>query len=274
MAGVTPLIFLHIPKTAGTTVHHILHNEYRGQNFFTSGHYKDIEKFEKLNDSEKKKIRILKGHFPFGVHKIYPTPITYFTFLREPLKRSISDFNFLLLNHTHPFYEKFINEKYTLKDLLKEGPIKNFDNCQVRYLAAVNDIEYGCINEEIYKIALKNFDEYCEAFGICERFDDSIIYLKHELNWSNPFYIEANVTKKKSYVSNFDEETYQLLNQYNKYDLLLYDYAFKKFDAIIKSKGELFSKEVKRFQKLNSLQAPLRKFARNIYRLFQKANQN
>ena len=274
MAGVSPLIFLHIPKTAGTTVHHVLHNEYRGLKFFTSGNYKQIEKFEKLSDEEKKKIRLLKGHFPFGVHEIYPEPITYFTFFRDPIKRSISGFNYLYLQKTHAFHEEILREKYTLKDILKGGKLKVFDNCHVRYLANAIDLEFGAVDEKVYETALKNFDSYFQSFGICERFDESLIYLKRQLNWSAPYYIKDNVSDKKKFVSEFDEETIQLLNHYNKYDLLLYKHACEKFDAIVRSSGKEFSDEVEHFKKMNALQAPLRKLVRGVWKFFRKFNRN
>jgi CRISPR/Cas system CMR-associated protein Cmr1 (group 7 of RAMP superfamily) len=161
-----------------------------------------------------------------------------------------------------------------MKDILKGGYLKNFDNCHVRFLAGANELEYGKVNQETYELALKNFDEYFEIFGITERFDESLVYLKRKLNWWPPFYANANVTKKKSSIKEFDEETYQLLNKYNRYDLMLYDHACKKFDAIVKSQGESFAKEVKRFQKLNTLQTPLRRVVRNVWKFLQRINRS
>ena len=270
MAAVSPIIFLHIPKTAGTTVHHIIHNQYRGSKFFTSGYYKHIEKFEKLSDEEKKKIKVLKGHFPFGVHENYPGPITYFTFFRDPIKRSISDFNYLYQNKTLAFHEEVMRNQYSLKDMLNGGYIKNYDNCHVRFLAGANDIEYGKVNEETYALALKNFDKYFEIFGISERFDESLIYIKRKLNWSMPFYINANVSEKSSYVEKFDEETFQLLEHYNKYDKMLYAHACRKFNSIALAGGSDFLKETERFKKLNRLQSPIRKIARKVWKFFQR----
>ena len=99
MSGTTPILFLHIPKTAGTTVHQILNNEYRGLPSFSISHPDQISIFEKLSKEERWKIKVLKGHFVFGADAYYSEPTTYFTFLREPIKRSISSFNYLKSNH-------------------------------------------------------------------------------------------------------------------------------------------------------------------------------
>ena len=117
MAGKTPIIFLHIPKTAGSTVHKILHNEDKGLKHFLCVNYKEIELFEKLSIVEKKEIKIIRGHLPFGVHENYPGAITYFTFFRNPIKRSISDFNYLYHYKKLPFHAQMVREKYSLKDI-------------------------------------------------------------------------------------------------------------------------------------------------------------
>ena len=272
MSETTTILFLHIPKTAGTTVHHILNNQYRSLPSFSISHPDQITHFENKSKEERSRIKVLKGHFAFGAHAYYSEPTTYFTFLREPIKRSISSFNYLKSNRVFPFEKS--EEQYSLKDLLKSGHKKNFDNCHVRFLAGATNLGYGEVNEETYQLALSNFENYFDTFGICERFDESLICLKQNLNWSMPFYVKANVSEKQSYLSIFDEETYQLLNHYNKFDLLLYEHASKKFDAMIRSKGETFEKELRRFKKLNSLQAPFRKFVRTVWQLFQPTNRN
>jgi tetratricopeptide (TPR) repeat protein len=269
MTALSPIIFLHIPKTAGVTIHYILLNKYRWKKFFTSKNYKQIKEFENLAISDRAKIKVLDGHFGFGVHNLFPTPPTYFTILRDPIKRSISGYNFLYQHTQHPFHKTIIKEKYSLKEMLKKGYIKNFDNCHVRFLANAIDLDYGKVDENVYSIAIKNFDNYFETFGICERFDESLIYFKRKLNWSSPFYINANTSNKKTYINDFDNETVELLNHYNKYDLMLYHYACEKFDLIIKSYGDNFDKEVKTFKKLNKIQAPFRKIIRAIWAFFQ-----
>ena len=126
MAGKTPIIFLHIPKTAGSTVHKILHNEYKGLKHFLCVNYKEIELFEKLSIEEKKEIKIIRGHLPFGVHENYPGAITYFTFFRNPIKRSISDFNYLYHYKKLPFHAQMVREK-----CLKEQRVR-WSNCLYR----------------------------------------------------------------------------------------------------------------------------------------------
>ena len=128
MKPLQPIVFMHIPKTAGTTIHHILHNMYRGNILLTRENHKNRNALESLSNKEKEKIKVLKGHFKFGIHEQYPKPITYFTFFRDPIKRSISEYNFMHQNPKHKFYPILKENNYTLKDFLTDGHIKNFDN--------------------------------------------------------------------------------------------------------------------------------------------------
>ncbi|MCW3086361.1 MAG: hypothetical protein JWP12_3727 [Bacteroidetes bacterium] len=271
---VFPVLFLHIPKTAGSTMQNIINENYRWRflKIHTNNLYRDPGVFTKLSVAERQKIKVIKGHINFNAYlENYPGEITCFTFLRDPIKRCISDFNFIRQDKVHFFHKRLEEGKYTLKDLLKEGPVRQFDNCHVRMLASAHELEFGGVNEEIYQRALKKFDTHFELFGICERFDESLIHFKRSLGWNFPLYLKTNVTNKKQSVLEFDEETNQLLLQYNHYDILLYEYACKKFDAVIRSYPADFQKEVQRFQKLNKRHAPFRRIFRKIVGLFYKS---
>lgn len=256
---------MHIPKTAGSTMLFILNNKYRLQKTITIGNINRLEPLTNLTDSEKKSIKVLKGHFHFGVHQHLKSNYKYITFLREPIVRSISGFNYLYSNKNHYFHNEMVKNNYSLKDMLTGGYIKNFDNCQVRFLAGVGNLDYGQVNENTYKTAIKNLDEKIHAFGICEQFDKSLIHLKKTLGWSNPYYVKANIAKKDNYIDKFDKQTVELLNHYNQYDIKLYDYALAKFKSLINDYGVSFEEETKDFQKKNSNQYALRKQVRNIW---------
>ncbi|PIQ16502.1 MAG: hypothetical protein COW67_02690, partial [Flavobacteriales bacterium CG18_big_fil_WC_8_21_14_2_50_32_9] len=67
------LIFMHIPKNAGTTLDTILNRIYPSESIFSihpvSNNKLNTDEFINLKESEKKKIRLLKGHINFGIHK-------------------------------------------------------------------------------------------------------------------------------------------------------------------------------------------------------------
>ena len=75
------VIFVHIGKTAGTTLSVILIRQYGKENIFAVDKSKGItvETFKALPDEEKRQINLLRGHILFGLHNHLPQSATYIT---------------------------------------------------------------------------------------------------------------------------------------------------------------------------------------------------
>ena len=92
------VIFLHVPKTAGTTLNRLIEWEYPlfqmysvDPVFFTWS----ASHLRRLPPRRLKKTRMFKGHMLFGLHEILPQPATYITVLRDPIDRVMSAFYFV-----------------------------------------------------------------------------------------------------------------------------------------------------------------------------------
>src|SRR5690242_7431356 len=92
------VIFLHIPKAAGSTLNRLIEFEYPLFEMYSidpvfyrwSGTH-----LHRLSKRRLGKIRVFKGHMLFGLHAILPQPATYITVLREPVERVLSSFYFM-----------------------------------------------------------------------------------------------------------------------------------------------------------------------------------
>lgn len=91
-----PLISLHVPKCAGSSLILVLHKWFRGRLF---SHY-----FDEMNGTmparhQPKPGTCIHGHFHayrgFGVQDYYPEIDQFITLLRDPLEQAISDYFFL-----------------------------------------------------------------------------------------------------------------------------------------------------------------------------------
>ena len=86
------VIFLHLPKTAGTTLNRLIEWEYRLSEMYSI----DPVLFEwsaahlrKLPLARLRKTRMFKGHMLFGLHKILPQPSTYIRVFRKRASGSL-----------------------------------------------------------------------------------------------------------------------------------------------------------------------------------------
>lgn len=255
----TPLIFTHIPKAAGNTINIIIQRNYlfsKGY-FFNSPNVRMMEQFKNLPEHVRRKMAVIKGHLYYGVHKYCPVPVHYFTSLREPLSRAVSEYNYIFTIPHHPNYKELHENQYTLKQLLENGLIKNMDNCQVRFLCGVDDIPFGAVNEEHLQMAIDNLEKRYEQVGIMEAFDESILLFARKFNWATPYYTWQNVNhKKRVRLDELDSETLEMLHRFNRYDMVLYEKGKQILQKQIEAAGPGFYDEVAKFRKRNAQLKP------------------
>ena len=80
-------LFLHIPKTAGTTLRSIVDQNLGPVNVLTYYNQNSRQLQDNLDAylTFKPNFRAIIGHFRFGFHKLLNRPSTYITFLRHPV---------------------------------------------------------------------------------------------------------------------------------------------------------------------------------------------
>ncbi|MBG0789079.1 MAG: sulfotransferase family 2 domain-containing protein [Desulfovibrionaceae bacterium] len=115
----SPLFFLHIPKTAGTTLNAVLDANFALDavlDLYTEEQYRAVRD---LTYDRLREYVLVRGHIfvrDFGEIFDGPVPLRAFTFLRDPVLRVISEYFYLkrwLKSHLH----KYLNEnKVTLTD--------------------------------------------------------------------------------------------------------------------------------------------------------------
>ena len=146
----------------------------------------------------------------------------------------------------------------SLEDCIRLGISTELDNSQTRILSASNGdsdspITFGQCDLEMLERAKKNLREYFIGVGLVESFDKSLLLFKKLLNWNNIFYIKRNVTKNRPLKSDFSQETLNLIQKQNEFDLELYRYAAELFNEQVAQQGLSFEKELQKFNQRNSL---------------------
>ena len=144
-------LFLHIPKTGGTTLRDIISRQYVAseilelKNLITSE-----EDLARLSDDEKNNFKIIMGHFSYGLHNLMKQETFYLALLREPVARVISGYRYIKTHTGNQFYAKVSN--LTLEEYLESGVDILLDNGQTRLRPGRPGVyrrTIGCVDELI-----------------------------------------------------------------------------------------------------------------------------
>ena len=259
------LIFLHIPKTGGSTIYKVLERQYsRAQTLRLES--SQIARFKTLPAAQHGRYRLIQGHFYFGLHRFVPGASTYMTFLRRPVERVLSFYYYARSTPDHYLYSQLVTERLDLKTLLARELTSELCNGQTRQLAGD---EWEDPERVITRAALERAQANLTHFrvvGLLEEFDASLLLLRRAFGWRFPFYVKENVTKKKE--TFLDAETRGLIEEANRLDLELYEYARKLFDEHCRAAGDSFAKELGHFRRSNRASArPVPRFARLLRRI-------
>jgi hypothetical protein len=248
------IIFLHIPKTAGTTISNIIQRSYPQNAIFSNYEiYPELYGLElkKIPKVKRKQFQLIQGHLYFGIHEVLPQPCTYFTLLRDPVERVISDYYYIRSYKKHPFNQTLISQQMSLEDLIIRGEYHP-DNCQTRFLSgAGKSVPHGQCTQDLLELAKKNLREHFSVVGIVEEFDKTLLLLQKNFGWKNISYTIQNKNKKRLLKENLSQKTLSVIQDYNQLDLELYDYAKEQFQKLVACQGSSFEKELEEFKSMN-----------------------
>src|SRR5690348_12004038 len=107
--GDAALIFVHPPRTAGSTLSRIMHREYNPLQICDIDprfYYWSLQRLSRWPQQRLAKIKLFNGHIPFGIHSFIPQPTTYITVLRDPIERTISEYHVRKHRRTHPIADR------------------------------------------------------------------------------------------------------------------------------------------------------------------------
>ncbi|MCF8350599.1 MAG: sulfotransferase family protein [Bacteroidales bacterium] len=224
------LFFLHIPKTAGTTLWKTLskHFPFRSQlpdrfSIIASGGYPHFHYPLEQSEGTIKYCRFLFGHYPFVFKKLLGNNTKVITFLRDPVKRVVSQ-----MYHLKTREREYRNWSY---GNLYEKRIRKSSNLQVRYLcldAITNKLRpdlLGEVGEEELERASNNLRDSFFV-GITEQFGQSISLLEAKLGITLGKIKKRNISKKKPDIS---PDLLQKIESDNQLDRKLYEFGYSLF---------------------------------------------
>lgn len=252
-----PIIFTHVPRTAGTTLVSILERQYpRNEQFYFYVREKfgntdeAVAEFARLPEEQRARLKVLQGHVGYGIHRHFER-YTYVALFREPVARVVSYYYYILKQPGHYLHNIVLGNRMRLEEFVTSGLSTELDNIQTRQIAGVEGVAYGHCTEKTLETAKLNLVRQYAVAGLSERFDETVVLLQRHCGWGSPVYTRRNVIADKPAREQIPEATARLIEQRNALDVALYRFAKKQFEATLAGQDETFQEELGRLRKYN-----------------------
>lgn len=252
------VIFLHIGKTAGTTLRRVLRRNFRSSEIMVvrargRPRTETLGDFRAIPEAERARPRLIMGHTVFGLHELVPRPSTYISMVRRPKGLVLSQYNFVLRTPGHRHHDEVTSKGMTLERYIESGLSLEMDNSQTRAIAGDLDTPFGACTDEMLETAKRNIEGHFTVVGITERFDESLVLMQQAFGWSKIHYVKANVAPGRR--PDPSPEALRLLGEHNRLDNELFRWVGERFDAAIAGDPG-FAEAFERFKRGNNLYRP------------------
>lgn len=225
------ILFMHIAKTAGTAFREAIAENYKhSQIAYLYPHPPGllVSSLGLLPLDQRARFRLVMGHFEYGIHELLPQESTYVTIVRDPIKRVISHYYYLL--ETQPDITLDGPSPMSLIEMLERRRTTDLDNLMVRCFSGVDEytVPAGQIDQQMYDLAVEHLRTRFSFVGYQDRVDQAYSALQKQFNWK-PVQSLPVVNPGAQSGSIVDEATRKAVEHFNRWDCRLYSEIRKLF---------------------------------------------
>ncbi len=249
------LIHLHIPKTGGTSLNSMVQHAFAGAEIsdtmaIGSERYNCLglapyelcrERFASYAGDDLRRIRYVTGHLPMGLHRAFDRTAKYFTVIRHPVDRVISDF-FFRIQDNEPFmkdgkllpFEEYVESRYDVY-------LRDY---QVRVISGSPEFEAPrpplgmqisgpAVEHRHLEQAKRNIEQHFLAAAPLEKITELALLIRRVYGWPmRRLLTEYKArTRKRPRTDGVSPGLLRIIEDCNAHDLELYEWVAKRFAA-------------------------------------------
>ena len=244
------ILFLHIPKTAGTTLLPIIKRQFQKNEILElyphlTGRYTNwefpLEEYSRR--SKQDNLALVVGHFKFGMHRATSNNFKYITMLQDPRKQIVSHYNHFLRSDK-PLHREILQKCPTLSEFSHHNLARHF---QIQRVTGASREKIDANPKKWLQQAKQNLLEHFSWVGISEKFDESLVLLGSVYGWRDLSYLSLNTAKlmaselmvQQISVGSLTEEQISCLEDAAVLDMELYSFAVNLLDEKLKNVKDL-----------------------------------
>jgi hypothetical protein len=185
------------------------------------------ERFLALPLEARRSTRLIYGkNLEFGLGDLLPVPVDYFTVLRDPVDRVLSQYFF------------------TVDYALKPGHVSLYEhiaahiqpNMQTLMMSGPHGLNSQPEALEMLERAKTNL-EVCSVVGLTEHFGETVLLLARAFGWKEARYVRRKVNKTRPRMAEVPREVINRLTADNELDVALYAYGKSLFQEQLRTYG-------------------------------------
>ncbi len=252
----TPFFFLHIPRTAGTTINAVIKNNFEPHEILSVYRDADYTMLRHIDAALLDRIKLIQGHLLLSSHdppRIFSREVRVFTFLRNPVDRLVSEYLFLKSWPDNHLY-RYLNEGEVsfcdyitsdAKELRYRG--KNF---MTRAVSGM-DFDLSRFPRQALDTAKHHLEHVFGFVGIQEMFDESLLVLRDFLGLRSIFHERTNALRSEV-KQRITEADRAVAREHNAADMELHAFAVEVFKNAVAARGPGFSRDLAAFRRINA----------------------
>lgn len=266
------LIHLHIPKTGGTSLNSMIQHAFRNDevadttvigndryNGLGIAPYEVCRQVLALYEPEHfQRIGYVTGHLPMGLHRAFDRPAKYFTVIRHPVDRVISDF-FFRIQENEPYvkdgkplvFEEYVESRFDV--YLRDYQVRVLSGCS-EFEGERSPIGMQTAGPPVERHHLektkRNIEEHFLAAAPLEKMTELALLIRRVYGWPmRRMLTEYKArTKRRPRRHDVSARAIQIIQDCNSYDLELYEWIGKRFAAQSRSFEPAMSRDARIFR--------------------------